>query len=396
MGPEKIMSDLASDTDQMVEIGKFVKIEGIDFNSKSINQLDLWAKNIIVEGKENIDVKSLVDFLSVNYSKFKKINWKESIINGEITEIFFPDTVRWKGDTLDLSFCPVLKRLFCKNNKLSELNLSNVQALEQLVCSENRLKKLHLADASNLAILVCDSNEISELDLSRCTNLVALSCDNNQLSRLDLSKSSSLNSLFCSNNQLTELDLSYTPDLARLGCDSNWLTGLDLSHTSSLTQLFCFQNEIEELDLSKTPELDFLSWGVGEDNLIKAVFGIEIEAYEDAALKRGLTFIRSQNEYEALKVLVSESLTILTPREESLLRMRFGIGRSNLHTVEELGQALSICRSSVEEIQSGALRKLKHSIYSRQLKGFVFDRVIKTTQSDNNQFVTSFDPETQF
>ncbi|MDR2724177.1 MAG: RNA polymerase sigma factor RpoD [Holosporaceae bacterium] len=64
-------------------------------------------------------------------------------------------------------------------------------------------------------------------------------------------------------------------------------------------------------------------------------------------------------------------LASLTPREERVLRMRFGIGMNTDHTLEEVGQQFSVTRERIRQIEAKALRKLKHPSRSRKLKSFL-------------------------
>ena len=64
-------------------------------------------------------------------------------------------------------------------------------------------------------------------------------------------------------------------------------------------------------------------------------------------------------------------LATLTPREEKVLRMRFGIGESSDHTLEEVGQDFSVTRERIRQIEAKALRKLRHPSRSKQLKSFI-------------------------
>src|SRR3546814_2664151 len=61
-----------------------------------------------------------------------------------------------------------------------------------------------------------------------------------------------------------------------------------------------------------------------------------------------------------LKETVTRVLASLTPREERVLRMRFGIGMNTDHTLEEVGQQFSVTRERIRQIEAKALRKLKH------------------------------------
>ena len=64
-------------------------------------------------------------------------------------------------------------------------------------------------------------------------------------------------------------------------------------------------------------------------------------------------------------------LATLSPREEQVLKMRFGIGKSGNHTLEEVGQDFEVTRERIRQIEAKALRKLRHPSRSRLLKSFV-------------------------
>ncbi len=72
-----------------------------------------------------------------------------------------------------------------------------------------------------------------------------------------------------------------------------------------------------------------------------------------------------------LKNTTTKVLASLTPREERVLRMRFGIGMNSDHTLEEVGQQFTVTRERIRQIEAKALRKLKHPSRSRQLRSFL-------------------------
>ena len=78
---------------------------------------------------------------------------------------------------------------------------------------------------------------------------------------------------------------------------------------------------------------------------------------------------------QAIRANLSESTTkilaTLTPREERVLRMRFGVGMNTDHTLEEVGLQFSVTRERIRQIEAKALRKLKHPSRSKQLKSFL-------------------------
>ena len=72
-----------------------------------------------------------------------------------------------------------------------------------------------------------------------------------------------------------------------------------------------------------------------------------------------------------LREVTTRILSTLTPREERVLRMRFGIGMNTDHTLEEVGQQFSVTRERIRQIEAKALRKLKHPSRSRKMRSFL-------------------------
>jgi RNA polymerase primary sigma factor len=72
-----------------------------------------------------------------------------------------------------------------------------------------------------------------------------------------------------------------------------------------------------------------------------------------------------------LKEQTTDVLESLTSREEKVLRLRFGVGEESEHTLEEVGQKFAVTRERIRQIESKALRKLRHPSRSRKLKAFL-------------------------
>jgi RNA polymerase primary sigma factor len=72
-----------------------------------------------------------------------------------------------------------------------------------------------------------------------------------------------------------------------------------------------------------------------------------------------------------LRETTTRVLASLTPREERIVRMRFGIGMNSDHTLEEVGQQFSVTRERIRQIEAKAIRKLKHPSRSRELRSFL-------------------------
>jgi RNA polymerase primary sigma factor len=74
---------------------------------------------------------------------------------------------------------------------------------------------------------------------------------------------------------------------------------------------------------------------------------------------------------QVLSDVARQELANLTPREEKVLRLRFGIGERTDHTLEEVGQSFSVTRERIRQIEAQALRKLRHPARSRRLRSFL-------------------------
>jgi RNA polymerase primary sigma factor len=72
-----------------------------------------------------------------------------------------------------------------------------------------------------------------------------------------------------------------------------------------------------------------------------------------------------------LRDAMTRMLAALTPREERIVRMRFGLGMNSDHTLEQVGDQFSVTRERIRQIEAKALRKLKHPSRSRVLRSFL-------------------------
>jgi RNA polymerase primary sigma factor len=72
-----------------------------------------------------------------------------------------------------------------------------------------------------------------------------------------------------------------------------------------------------------------------------------------------------------LRETTTRMLASLTPREERIVRMRFGLGMNSDHTLQEVGQQFSVTRERIRQIEAKALRKLKHPSRSREIRSFL-------------------------
>lgn len=108
---------------------------------------------------------------------------------------------------------------------------------------------------------------------------------------------------------------------------------------------------------------------------------------EDASIK---DFIENENEFSPadtvasndLKERVREILKTLTPREEKVLKMRFGIDVASEHTLEEVGKDFGVTRERIRQIEVKAIRKLRHPSRSKKLESF-FDKEVEALLNDS-------------
>ena len=119
-----------------------------------------------------------------------------------------------------------------------------------------------------------------------------------------------------------------------------------------------------ERALSMVQEPMSLDMPIGEDG--DATLGDLVEA-PDGSDPHGAA------EASALQDVVADALARLTPREERILRMRFGIGVTDEHTLEEVGKTFGVTRERIRQIEAKALQKLRHPSRSRVLASFVED-----------------------
>ncbi|MDE2977213.1 MAG: sigma-70 family RNA polymerase sigma factor, partial [Acidobacteriota bacterium] len=92
-------------------------------------------------------------------------------------------------------------------------------------------------------------------------------------------------------------------------------------------------------------------------------------------------FIEDKNSPSPIDEVISSNLReqtgnvlrSLSPREELVLRMRFGVGEGSEHTLEEVGKSFNVTRERIRQIESKALRKLRHPDWAQKLRPFLDD-----------------------
>ena len=148
-----------------------------------------------------------------------------------------------------------LTYLYCRNNKISELDLSHNTELSRLDCSSNTLTHLDITNNTKLVNLSCYGNYLSDLDLTNNSILENVTCSNNKIKRLDFSNCYKIVYIECYENEISEIVFSFNPYLEKLYCGRNKITSIILPSSNAFTWLDCAGNEIYNLDISSCPNL---------------------------------------------------------------------------------------------------------------------------------------------
>lgn len=184
----------------------------------------------------------------------------------EINDTNFPDPVfqQYVKDNIDKADTTGQKDgnlSQAERNAVTEINIDKKNCtdltgiayfanLKKLYCNDNKLKELNLENNKHLKVLDCSYNNLTTLDVSHNVWLDTLECDNNGMEKLNLG-GSELEGLFCSDNNLTELDVSKNKYLQRLNCINNKLRRLVIgSPVNRLGMMLYLQrNQLTSLDL---------------------------------------------------------------------------------------------------------------------------------------------------
>jgi hypothetical protein len=145
-------------------------------------------------------------------------------------------------DNLNL---PMLQRLDCNHNELTQLDNLNLPMLQKLDCHCNKITQLDNINLPMLQELYCYSNKITQLDNLNYPMLHKLNCTANKITQLDNLNLPMLEILYCSHNEITNLDNLNLPMLQKLFCNNNKLTQLRLQHVQNLRLIYYSNNVIE-------------------------------------------------------------------------------------------------------------------------------------------------------
>ncbi|MDC0361014.1 hypothetical protein OAN80_04515, partial [Alphaproteobacteria bacterium] len=136
-GATRVISTAISDALKIASTEIASEINGIKFSAASILQIQIWSKQIKIEGNVDPKLEDIIELLSKCYEKFNEPNlWRNNIHDGIINVLRFPAQISWKDAKLNLFYCSKLSNLWCRDNQLTELDLSHTPGLTVLVCSD--------------------------------------------------------------------------------------------------------------------------------------------------------------------------------------------------------------------------------------------------------------------
>jgi len=245
-----------------IDIGQDTLLSELYCNDNQIESLDI-SKNVILEIL-NCNSNDIINSgLSIqNNPLLKKLycaNNKLSNLNFSYNKLLNTiDCSNNEISTLDLDSCSQLKKINASLNKIVSLNFSNDTLLEELNVNSNLLSNIILTDKPLLQNFYVDDNLLSFVDISKNDSLRQFSAAKNQISALDISKNQLLNTLNVNNNSIASLSLSNNDSITVLKCNGNNLTQLDIKNKQRLSQLFCEYNSLDSIIFLKNDSLEYI------------------------------------------------------------------------------------------------------------------------------------------
>ena len=227
----------------------------------------------------------------------------------EINDTNFPDPdfqkyVNDKIDTVDTTSGKKDGKLSkAERDAVTKISITNTNCtdltgiayfanLKKLYCNDNKLKELNLENNKHLKVLDCSYNNLTTLDVSHNVWLDTLECANNGMEKLNLG-GSELEGLFCSDNNLTELDVSKNKYLQRLNCTNNKLRRLVIgSPVYRLGMMLYLQrNQLTSLDLHGKGQI----WNFDVDSQSYAIDVNEDGTFDLSSLPEGFDASKTTN-----------------------------------------------------------------------------------------------------
>lgn len=185
----------------------------------------------------------------------------------KISKKYFPDhhfreVVRTydtnQDGTLDDEEIQAVRTIDCEGKGIASLKgVEWFSGLEALYCKDNKLTSLNLNKNQKLWILHCENNQLTTLNVTKLPNLSTLYCSGNKLTALNLTKNRKMEWLRCEENRISEMDLSHCPGIVYVICYNNNMKTLKLKNNNKLDCFYAYGNVYETLDFSTCRCLDW-------------------------------------------------------------------------------------------------------------------------------------------
>ena len=217
----------------------------------SVLPVGAFAAEPGAEEQEN-GVSAQADPVGSEFVEINNTNFPDQVFRKYVEEnIDKADTTGQKDGKLSQAERDAVTEININKKNCTDLTgIAYFANLKKLYCNDNKLKELNLENNKQLKVLDCSYNNLTTLDVSHNVWLDTLECANNGMEKLNLG-GSELEGLFCSDNNLTELDVSKNKYLQRLNCTNNKLRRLVIGspvYRLGMT-LYLRGNQLTSLDL---------------------------------------------------------------------------------------------------------------------------------------------------
>lgn len=249
-----------------VNITKATKLTALHLDGNELQELDIThqpnLRNLYCMGNKiarpiNFSAQSKMNVVSIarnfitgtlDLSHIKGLT-EISCFNNQLSEVKLPLEA------------PLLKKIDCDSNRLSEIDFSHCTALEEVYVAHNQLVQLDLSHSRELTKIYAPGNRLKQIPLEQNKKLITLNLNGNKLIRLNLAQQPLLQDLYVASNALTQVDLSHNPELKWFSIRDNKLEALVVNDNPNLVQIRADHNNIKQLDLSRNSKLVTLHLG---------------------------------------------------------------------------------------------------------------------------------------
>lgn len=256
----------------------FKNLVSLSCNMNLIEKIDLTGNPKIKEvlavsnKLESIDLSQCPELERLYVSDNPDLTRIDVTHNPKLKELF----AEYNGGiaSIDLTKCPELAMLSMPGNKLTEIDLSSNTKLTDIGLSDNQLTSIDVTNKPELLRLNINLNKLSgNLDVTKNTKLIVLNVGDNAISSLDVTNCPDINSLYVTSNKLTSIDVSKNPKLSSFHCSNNLFTKIDISACPEMVQFLCTtQPNLEEVDISNCRPGTLVSFWCTKNPKLKTIW----------------------------------------------------------------------------------------------------------------------------